>query len=60
MALWEGEKPADPCAVSVVHGGIRAQLDPAPAQRIIGATDDGDRGLIELQICQSYVREVIK
>lgn len=44
----------------VVHGAVRAQLDPAHAQRIIGITDDGDRGLIALQACQAYVREVTK
>lgn len=42
----------------VVHGPTRAQLDPAHAQRIIGVTDDGDRGLIALAACQAYVREV--
>ncbi|WP_225914422.1 hypothetical protein [Pseudomonas atacamensis] len=42
----------------VVHGPTRAELDPAHAQRIIGITDDGDRGLIALGACQSYVREV--
>ncbi|MPS75301.1 MAG: lysis protein [Microbacterium sp.] len=44
----------------VVHGAIRAQLDRAHAQRIIAITDDGDRGLIALQACQAYVREVTK
>jgi len=44
----------------MVHGPIRAQLDPAHAQRIIGITDDGDRGLIALKACQAYVREVTK
>ena len=44
----------------VVHGRARAQLDPAHAQRIIGITDTGDRGLIALQACQAYVREVTK
>ncbi|MFP3500120.1 lysis protein, partial [Pseudomonas sp. SIMBA_059] len=33
---------------------------PAHAQRIIAITDDGDRGLIALQACQAYVREVTK
>lgn len=41
----------------VVHGARRAQLDPAHAQRIIGITDEGDRGLIALAACQAYVRE---
>jgi len=44
----------------VVHGAVRARLDPAHAQRIIGVTDIGDRGLIALQACQAYVREVTK
>lgn len=42
----------------VVHGIVRAQLDPAHAQRIVAITDEGDRGLIALQACQAYVREV--
>ncbi|QKL07868.1 lysis protein [Pseudomonas putida] len=44
----------------LVYGAVRAQLDPAHAQRIIAITDDGDRGLIALQACQAYVREVTK
>ena len=44
----------------VVHGAVRARLDPAHAQRIIGITNTGDRGLIALQACQAYVREVTK
>ncbi|MFG0324207.1 lysis system i-spanin subunit Rz [Pseudomonas sp. zjy_15] len=48
------------CTGSVVHGAIRARLDPAHAQRIIGITDDGDRGLIALKACQAYVRTVTK
>lgn len=47
-------------AGGVVHGAVRARLDPAYAQRIIGITDTGDRGLIALQACQAYVREIIK
>ncbi|MFJ4055989.1 lysis protein [Pseudomonas sp. NPDC089743] len=42
----------------VVHGAVRAQLDPAHAQRIVAITDEGDRGLIALQACQAYVREL--
>jgi bifunctional ADP-heptose synthase (sugar kinase/adenylyltransferase) len=45
-------------ASSVVHGGARARLDPAHAQRIIAITDTGDRGLIALQACQAYARGV--
>ncbi|MCX2706126.1 lysis system i-spanin subunit Rz [Pseudomonas sp. DCB_BG] len=44
----------------VVHGAVRARLDPAHAQRIISITDTGDRGLIALQACQAYVREITK
>ena len=43
---------------SVVYGAHRAQLDPAHAQRIIGITGDGDQGLIALQACQAYAKEV--
>ncbi|MCX2896782.1 lysis protein [Pseudomonas mandelii] len=42
----------------VVHGGTRAELDPAHAQRIVGITGDGDRGLIALAACQAYAKEV--
>lgn len=45
-------------AGGVVHGTVRAQLDRAHAQRIIAITDEGDQGLIALQACQAYVREV--
>lgn len=45
-------------AGGLVHGGSRAELDPAHARRIIGITDAGDRGLIALQACQGYVRAV--
>ncbi|WP_339419077.1 MULTISPECIES: lysis system i-spanin subunit Rz [unclassified Pseudomonas] len=50
--------PAAPGAAGVVHAARRAQLDPAHAQRIIGITDEGDRGLIALRACQAYVRAV--
>ncbi|WP_328825629.1 lysis system i-spanin subunit Rz [Pseudomonas sp. S37] len=43
---------------SVVHGALRARLDPAHAQRIIGITDTGDRGLIALKACQNYARSI--
>ena len=42
----------------VVHGARRAQLDPAHTQRIIGITGDGDQGMIALQACQAYAKEV--
>jgi hypothetical protein len=53
-----GSMPATTTAGSVVHGSTRAELDPAHAQRIIGVTDDGDRGLIALAACQAYAKEV--
>jgi hypothetical protein len=48
--------PATAGAVGVVHGTVRAELDPAHAQRIIGITNTGDKGLIALEACQAYVR----
>ncbi|WP_420876384.1 lysis system i-spanin subunit Rz [Pseudomonas weihenstephanensis] len=42
----------------VVHAPRRAKLDPAHAQRIIGITGEGDQGLIALQACQAYAKEV--
>lgn len=42
----------------VVHGGARAKLDPAHAQRIIGITGDGDEGLIALAACQAYAKAI--
>ena len=51
--------PAGTGAGGVVHGGARARLDQAHAQRIIGITGDGDQGLIALAACQAYVREVL-
>ncbi|WP_414924243.1 lysis protein [Pseudomonas sp. IT-P291] len=65
--LLDATDSAGGCAVSagtgaggVVHGGARARLDPAHAQRIIGITDAGDQGLIALAACQAYVRELQK
>ena len=42
----------------VVHGASRARLDQAHAQRIIGITSDGDQGLIALQACQAYIKNI--
>lgn len=53
-----GSVPTSATTGSVVHGPTRAELDPAHAQRIIGVTDDGDRGLIALAACQAYAEEV--
>ncbi len=54
----DGRVREAPATGRVVHGAVRAQLDPAHAQRIVAITDEGDRGLIALQACQAYVREV--
>lgn len=56
----DGEARETAGTAGMVHGAVRARLDPAHAQRIIGITDTGDRGLIALQACQAYVREVSK
>ncbi|UVM48552.1 lysis protein [Pseudomonas sp. B21-015] len=65
LSVLLSEDPASGCSVpagteasGVVHGGARAQLDPAHAQRIVAITDEGDRGLIALAACQAYVRGV--
>lgn len=65
LSVLLAEDAASGCTVSagtgaggLVHGGARARLDPAHAQRIIGITDAGDQGLIALAACQAYVREV--
>ncbi|QAY93628.1 lysis system i-spanin subunit Rz [Pseudomonas sp. ACM7] len=50
--------PTGAAAGSVVHGGARARLDQAHAQRIVAITDAGDQGLIALRACQTYVREL--
>jgi hypothetical protein len=49
---------AAPGAGGVDHAAVRARLDPAHAQRIIAITDEGDRGLIALQACQAYIKEI--
>lgn len=50
--------PAATSAGGLVHGGARAELDPAHAQRIVAITSDGDEGLIALRACQEYARAV--
>ncbi|PNA03506.1 MULTISPECIES: lysis system i-spanin subunit Rz [unclassified Pseudomonas] len=47
--------PASAGAGGVDHAAVRAELDPAHAQRIVAITDEGDRGLIALQACQAYI-----
>jgi hypothetical protein len=56
----DGGRRETPGAGGVVHGAVRAYLEPAHAQRIIAITDEGDRGLIALKACQAYVRQVTK
>ena len=67
LSVLLAEDSASGCSVSagtnaggMVHGGARARLDPAHAQRIINITDAGDQGLIALEACQAYVREVTR
>ncbi|WP_064116678.1 lysis system i-spanin subunit Rz [Pseudomonas fluorescens] len=52
--------PATAGAGRVDHAAVRARLDPAHAQRIIGITGDGDQGLIALAACQAYVRALAR
>ena len=52
--------PAASGTGGVDHAAVRARLDPAHAQRIVAITDEGDRGLIALQACQAYVREITR
>lgn len=55
-----GSLSATTATGGVVHGPTSAELDPAHAQRIIGVTGDGDRGLIALAACQAYIREILR
>lgn len=50
--------PAATAAGGLVHGGPRAELDSAHAQRIVAITSDGDEGLIALKACQEYARGI--
>jgi hypothetical protein len=50
--------PTGTATGGLVHGGTRARLDPAHAQRIVAITDAGDQGLIALRACQAYVRDI--
>ncbi|WP_433884876.1 lysis system i-spanin subunit Rz [Pseudomonas vranovensis] len=52
--------PATTSGTGMVHGAIRANLDPRHAQRIISITERGDKGLIALKACQAYVRAVTR
>jgi hypothetical protein len=53
-----GGVPTAAGAGSVDHGGSRAELDPAAAQRIVAIVGDGDQGLIALAACQAYVNTI--
>lgn len=46
--------PATTGAGGLVHGAVRAELDPAHARRIVAITDEGDRAVIALKACQAY------
>ena len=55
LSVLLAEDPASGCSVpagtaagGVVHGGARARLDPAHAQRNVAIADVGDQGLIAL------------
>ncbi|MER2099357.1 MAG: lysis system i-spanin subunit Rz [Pseudomonas qingdaonensis] len=50
--------PAATGSGGVVHGALRADLDPTHARRIVSITDYGDQGLIALKACQAYVRAI--
>lgn len=54
-----GRVPATAGTCGMVHGGARAELDPAAAQRIVAIAGDGDQGMIALAACQSYVKEIV-
>lgn len=54
-----GGVPASASAGGLVHGAARGERDPAAAQTIVAITDEGDQGLIALNACQSYVKEVL-
>ncbi|PYC17858.1 lysis protein [Pseudomonas jessenii] len=57
-AVGNGSVSTTTATGGVVHGPTRAELAPAHAQRIIGITDDGDRGLIALAACQAYAESI--
>nr|WP_246883833.1 lysis system i-spanin subunit Rz [Pseudomonas koreensis] len=50
--------PSSASTGGLVHDPIRAELDSAHAQRIVAITDKGDRGLIALQACQEYTKQI--
>lgn len=52
--------PASTGSGGVVHGTLRADLDPTHARRIVSITDYGDQGLIALRACQRYVKLITK
>jgi len=52
--------PAPAGAGCLVDGAGRADIDPGAAQRIVGIANRGDRAIIALTACQSYVEKVSK
>lgn len=63
--LLDASSPSQHCGAGstagtggMVHGVVRADIDPGAAQRIVAITDRGDRAIIALGACQTYARKV--
>ncbi|TBU88641.1 lysis system i-spanin subunit Rz [Phytopseudomonas dryadis] len=54
----DGAVPTATGAGRLVDGGVRGDLDPGAAQRIVGIAERGDQAIIALGACQAYVRQV--
>lgn len=52
--------PAPACAGCMLDGADRADIDPGAAQLIVGIANRGDRAIIALAACQSYVDSVLQ
>lgn len=52
--------PASPATGSVVHGAVRADVDPRVAARIVALTNRGDDAIRALGACQAWANEVSK
>ena len=50
--------PAATSAGGLVHGTVRAELDPAAAERIVRIANDGDDAIHQLNALQDYVHAV--
>ena len=48
--------PGATAAGRLVDGALRAELDPATAQRVLAIGEQGDRAVIALNACQAYVQ----